>query len=478
MVDPLWRLGDTAAAMGAHLGGCDPDDVIGGVSIDSRSLSPGDLFFAIRGERADGHDYVAQALANGAAAAVVSRPMPHQSRCLEVADTLEALNALGIAARARADARIVGVTGSVGKTGTKEMLRLMFSAQAPTHASEKSYNNLWGVPLSLARMPADTRFGVFEMGMNHAGEITPLTRMVRPHIAIITTVGPVHIEFFDSVAEIADAKAEIFEGLEPGGIAVLPADNEHFDRLAAHAARRGVAVVPFGAGAGSQARLVSYGEADEGSAIEADILGVRVAFTLAAAGRHLAMNAVAALAAVHLAGADVNKAAAALCAFHAPEGRGRRIALACSDGGEVLLIDESYNANPSSMRAALDVLAGMKTAQNSRKIAVLGDMLELGHGSMQYHAELADVIDFAAVDLVFCAGPHMRALFDRVPEAQRGGHARSAEELTAQVCDAIRAGDVVMVKGSLGSRMGRIVEALKTKLDTRQAGDGLGRSAA
>jgi UDP-N-acetylmuramoyl-tripeptide--D-alanyl-D-alanine ligase len=478
MADPLWRLGEAAAAMGARLGGCDPHDFIGGVSIDSRSLAAGDLFFAIKGERADGHDYVAQALANGAAAAVVSRPPAEQGRYLHVADTLEALNQLGVAARARADARIIGVTGSVGKTGTKEMLRLMFGAQASTHASVKSYNNLWGVPLSLARMPAATRFGVFEMGMNHAGEITPLTRMVRPHIAIITTVGPVHIEFFDSVAAIADAKAEIFAGLEPGGIAVLPADNEHFDRLADHAERRGAVVVPFGAGVGCQARLVSYAEADEGAAIDADILGERVAFRLAAPGRHLAMNAVAAVAAVRLAGADVGEAASALGAFHAPDGRGRRMALSCPDGGEVLLIDESYNANPSSMRAALDVLAGIKIAQNSRKVAVLGDMLELGHGSLQYHAELADVIDFAAVDLVFCAGPHMKALFDRVPPASRGGHANSAEELAAQVCDAVRAGDVVMVKGSLGSRMARVVEALKTKLNTRQANDGLGRSAA
>ncbi len=461
MADPLWHSGEAAQAMGADAPGLS-DTPIRGVSIDSRTVRPGDLFFAIAGERHDGHAFVQSALGQGAAAAVVSRAYQGEGALLRVDDPLEAMNALARAARARTSGTIIGVTGSVGKTGTKEMLRLMLGAQGPAHASEKSYNNLWGVPLSLARMPRETRFGVFEMGMNHAGEITPLTRMVRPHLAIITTVGPVHIEFFESEEGIADAKAEIFEGLEPGGSAILPADNTHFERLAAHARRAGAKIVPFGEREGSGARLVNFKADAEGSQVRADILGHAVSFRLNAPGRHLASNAIAALAAVKLAGGDVEGAALALAGFDAPEGRGRQTVFETPDG-PVLLIDESYNANPASMKAALQVLASLRRPGIARRVAVLGDMLELGHGSAQYHAQLADAIDFAGVDLVFCAGPHMAHLHERLPLSHRGPYAAASDDLTDAVLAAIRAGDAVMVKGSLGSRMGRIVEALRLK---------------
>ena len=358
MADPLWTIPEIAAALET----APPADCTGvpvsGVSIDSRTLNRGDLFFAIKGERMDGHRFVGAAIEKGAAAAVVEQGFEATSSSrplFRVPDTLEALNALARQSRERSSARIIAVTGSVGKTGTKEMLRTMLSASGPTHASEKSYNNLWGVPLSLARMPRDTAFGVFEIGMNHAGEITPLTRLVRPNIAIITWVAPVHIEFFNSVAEIADAKAEIFDGFEQGGIAVLPADNEHFARLAAHARAKDARFVIFGESPGVDARLLSYEAVEEGAVVTADILGSRLTFLIRARGRHLALNAIAALAAAKLAGASVEAAAESLARFEAPEGRGRSSAFNTPEG-TILIIDESYNANPASMRAALEVL--------------------------------------------------------------------------------------------------------------------------
>jgi UDP-N-acetylmuramoyl-tripeptide--D-alanyl-D-alanine ligase len=352
------------------------------------------------------------------------------------------------------------VTGSVGKTGTKEMLRTMLSAIGPTHASEKSYNNLWGVPLSLARMPRSSRFGVFEIGMNHAGEITPLTRMARPHTAIITWVAPVHIEFFNSVDEIADAKAEIFEGLEQGGAAILPIDNDSFERLASQAREKHATVVTFGEQKGSDARLLSFEPLDTGSKITADILGSHVTFMLGAAGRHLGSNAIAALAAVKLAGADLEAAAVALAAFEAPEGRGRQAVFETSEG-PVLIIDETYNANPASMRAAIQLLGAIPRTKQARRIAILGDMLELGHASPQFHADLASIIDSSAVDLVFCAGPLMAHLYDLLPAHVRGGYGEASADLRPTVLQALRGGDAIMIKGSLGSKMGPLAEALR-----------------
>ena len=344
----------------------------------------------------------------------------------------------------------------------------MLSASGATHASEKSYNNLWGVPLSLARMPKDTAFGVFEIGMNHAGEITPLTRLVRPNIAIVTWVAPVHIEFFNSVAEIADAKAEIFDGLEQGGTAVLPADNEHFARLAAHARSKDARVVTFGESAGVDARLLGYEAVEEGSVVTADILGARVTFLIRARGRHLASNAIAALAGAKLAGAHVETAAEALARFEVPEGRGRSCAFDTPEG-TILIIDKSYNANPASMCAALEVLGAMSRTKFARRVAVLGDMLELGHDGPQFHADLASVVDSSGIDLVFCAGRLMAHLYDRLPQHKRGGWAQTSEDLRAVLLDAVRGGDAIMIKGSLGSRMGQLAEALRLRFSNLTA---------
>ena len=462
MAEPLWTAPEIAAALETT----PPDAIavpVNGVSIDSRTVKPGDLFFAIKGERMDGHKFVGAAFDKGAAAAVVDEtfePGSLSGPLFRVAGTLEALNALARQSRKRSNASIIAVTGSVGKTGTKEMLRTMLSASGPTHASEKSYNNLWGVPLSIARMPRDAAFGVFEIGMNHAGEITPLTRLVRPNIAIITWVAPVHIEFFNSVAEIADAKAEIFDGLEQGGTAILPADNEHFARLSAHARAKDARVVTFGESPGLDARLLSYEAFEEGSVVTADILGARLTFLIRARGRHLASNAIAALAAVKLADADVHTAAESLARFEAPEGRGRSTSYNTPEG-PVLVIDESYNANSASMRAALDVLGTTARTKFARRVAVLGDMLELGHDGPKFHAELADAVDSSGIDLVFCAGSLMAHLYERLPERKRGGWAQKSEDLRAVLLDRVRGGDAVMIKGSLGSRMGQLAEALR-----------------
>ncbi|HEU0070541.1 MAG TPA: UDP-N-acetylmuramoylalanyl-D-glutamyl-2,6-diaminopimelate--D-alanyl-D-alanine ligase [Alphaproteobacteria bacterium] len=455
----LWTAKDAAAAThGAATG----DWTAQGVSIDSRSVAAGDLFVAIKGPNFDGHAFVADALAKGAAAAVVSqRPAgaTDATPLLIVKEPLAALEDLGRAARARVMGRIVAVTGSVGKTSTKEALKLVLSAQGLTHASEGSLNNHWGVPLSLSRLPQDARFGVFELGMNHAGELTPLSQMVRPHVAIITTIEAVHLEFFASVHDIATAKAEIFTGLVPGGIAVLNQDNDYFAYLAREAVAKGATVVAFGSAKGAWAQLLSYEPSAEGGRIAAEIGGKRLNFTVGAPGRHWALNSLAVLAAaVHL-GADLEQAAATLANLSAPKGRGARHQIAIPDGangiGAFTLIDESYNASPAALRATLAVLAGMK----GRKIAVLGDMLELGSDSAAIHAGLAPDVA-AAADLVCTAGRDMGALYEALPREKRAGHAAKAEDLLPLVRQLIRPGDAVMVKGSHGSRMGLIVDAL------------------
>lgn len=464
----LWRMEEIAAAMGGRGEGPLPLSVCG-VSIDSRTAAPGEMFFAIRGEHSDGHAYVDRALAGGATLCVVAegyadgeggdRPL------WRVAEPLEGLDALARAARARAEggapaARVIAVTGSAGKTGTKEMLRLMLGATGATHASEKSYNNQWGVPLSLARTPRGCRFAVFEVGMNHAGEITPLARLIRPHIAIVTTIAPVHMAFFASTAAIAEAKAEIFAGLAPGGAAILNRDNEHFPLLAQRAKAAGAEVIGFGESAGADARLLEAAFEPARTLAVAELFGERVAFELGAPGRHLAVNALAALAAVRRAGADLGAAARALAGFAAPAGRGARFAFDLP-GGRLLLIDESYNANPASMRAALAVLGRIPRGEHARRIAVLGDMLELGAGARDLHEGLAAPIDEAGVDAVFGCGPNTAALLAALPPARRGVWAETAFDLVEPLLAAVRPGDAIMVKGSLGSRMGLVVEALK-----------------
>jgi UDP-N-acetylmuramoyl-tripeptide--D-alanyl-D-alanine ligase len=460
---PLWTVEAMLSAMRGRAMGSLPAGVPG-VSIDSRTLAPGDAFFAIEGENRDGHAFVPAALASGAGLAVVAESncadMPDGAPLLAVPDVLEGLRDLARAGRSRSAAKIIGVTGSVGKTGTKEALRLALSPEGETHASAASYNNHWGVPLSLARCPETARFAVFELGMNHAGEITPLTRLVRPHVAIITTIEPVHLEFFESLEAIADAKAEIFGGVEPGGAAVINRDIPHYERLAAHARTAGVAqIVGFGEHAGAEARLVKYTLHPDCSVVEARILGTDVAYKVGAPGRHFVMNSLAVLAATALAGGDLALAALALAVLKPATGRGSRIVLELPSG-PALLIDESYNANPASMRAALALLAQAPVGPRGRRIAVLGDMLELGPQAAELHRALADPISKNAVDLVFCSGPHMQALWEALPSGRRGGYAETSAALESEVLAAIRAGDAVMIKGSLGSKMGPIVKAL------------------
>lgn len=464
----LWATADMARAMAAETSGVLPDGVTG-LSIDTRTLTPGEAYFAIKGDVHDGHAFVPQALAAGAALAVVSKEkcgdFAADARLLVVDDVLEGLVALARAARARSQARIVAVTGSVGKTSTKEALRVALSAEGETHASVASFNNHWGVPLSLARCPVSAKYAVFEIGMNHAGEITPLTKLVRPHIAIVTTVEPVHLEFFGTVEAIADAKAEIFSGLE-NGAAVLNRDNPQFDRLAAAAKAVGARIVPFGEHKDAEARLIQASLHANCSCVHADILGHDITYKVAVPGRHIVMNSLAVLAAATLAGADVAVAALALAQMAPPPGRGARVPLQLP-GGEGLLIDESYNANPASMRAALDVLGRIKGAGqgqgSGRRIAVLGDMLELGAAGADLHRGISAAIEANAIDLVFCSGPLMRNLFDALPPGRRGGYANTSAELEGPLVAALRGGDTVMVKGSFGSKMKVIVTALESR---------------
>ena len=459
----LWALDAMTAAMQAEGAGALPADV-NGISIDSRTLVKGDAFFAIEGENRDGHDFIEGALKAGAGLAVLEREQRDRfpgAPLLIVPDVLEALRDLARAARARMSAKVIAVTGSVGKTSTKEALRLALSAEGETHASIASYNNHWGVPLSLARCPAGAKYAVFEIGMNHAGEITPLTQLVRPHVGIITGVEPVHLEYFGSLEKIADAKAEIFSGVEPGGAVVLNRDNAQYERLATAARAAHIErIVSFGEHAAADARLIQFSLQADGSTVEARILGQTVTYKVGAPGRHLVLNSLAVLAAVSLVGADLALAALALNNLKPASGRGARTMMSVP-GGKALLIDESYNANPASMRAAIALLGGAPVGKRGRRIAVLGDMLELGPAGAELHRALADTIETAEIDLVFCSGPLMRALWEALPSRARGGYAETAAGLESTVLAAIQAGDAVMVKGSLGSRMGPIVRALE-----------------
>jgi UDP-N-acetylmuramoyl-tripeptide--D-alanyl-D-alanine ligase len=461
---PLWTVEAMAAAMRGARTGPLPHSVCG-ISIDSRTVAAGEAFFAIKGESRDGHDFVPAAIEAGAALAVVESRQGARFDAkvplLLVDDVLGALRDLARAARKRTHASIVAVTGSVGKTGTKEALRLALAKQGETHASAASYNNHFGVPLSLARCPQSARFAVFELGMNHAGEIEPLARLVRPHVAIITAIEPVHLEFFPSVAAIADAKSEIFLGLEPGGAAVLNRDNAQFARVEDNARKAGVErIISFGESADADAQLIACDLDSESSNVKARIPGTELNYRLGAPGRHLVMNSLAVLAAVAMMGGEVRGAAAALVDLRPPSGRGARLTID-APGGTFLLIDESYNANPASMRAALAVLGQARSA--ARRIAVLGDMLELGKAASALHRDLAGAIASEDIDVVFCCGPLMRALWDALPASQRGNYATSSVELVEYVLAAIEPGDIVMVKGSLGSRMGVVVKALESR---------------
>ena len=470
MAEPLWTLSEIVNATRGACLGAHATPVLG-FSIDSRSLAPGDAFVAIRGPNRDGHAFVAAALDQGAACAIVDKTFPpgDEQKLVRVGDTLDALNDLGRAARTRARrTMVIAVTGSAGKTGTKEALRLALEPSGSVHASAKSFNNHWGVPLSLANMPREVRFGVFEIGMNHAGEIDVLTKLVRPHIAIVTTVAPVHLGFFRSVEAIADAKAEIFHGLEPGGTAIINRDIPYYQRLKDHALGHGATIVGFGEAPDAEAHLRDIVLGPEGSNVSADILGETIGYRLGAPGRHLVQNSLALLAAAKLAGADLALAARALSGLHAGAGRGARTLIE-AQAGRMAIIDESYNANPASMRAALATLGLAPRGEFRRRVAVLGDMLELGPDGPQLHQELAEFIDGAGVDVVFACGELMGSLFEALPTSRRGAYARTAEELGPQLIGAVGPGDAIMVKGSLGSRMAPLVEALKRRFGTEAA---------
>lgn len=466
---PLWTAAEAAAATGGTLQG---DWTAAGLSSDSRTVRRGDLFVALA-DRLDGHDFVAEALVRGAAAALVSRRpdgVAADAPLLVVPDTLEALRGLARAARARSGARVIGITGSVGKTGTKEMLRAGLAGQGRVHAALKSFNNHFGVPLTLAALPREAEFAVIEIGMNHAGEIAPLARLARLHVAVVTTVAAVHLENFGSVAGIAAAKAEIFQGLEPGGTAILNRDIASHGLLARAARARGARILTFGAGGRPAARLVEVQTGPRSTQIAARLHGRPILFKLGAPGRHLAPNALAVLLAAEAAGADPVKAALALAGWRPPAGRGARwrVELEAEEpDASFLLIDESYNANPTSVGAALDLLAdalpanGIGRVARGRRIAVLGDMLELGPEELALHAALATHPAMAALDRVHCTGPRMQALHRALPPRIRGEWFPDSAALAARIPRLVDAGDVVMVKGSLGARMGPVVERLK-----------------
>ncbi len=459
----IWTSDEAAKATGGQV---NQSFEATGVSIDTRTLKKGELYLALKGDKLDGHDYVEAAFKAGASAALVHKdfvPKDPSWPLLYVEDTMKALEDLGRASRTRTKAKIIGVTGSAGKTGTKEMLSIAFGALGKTHASKKSFNNHWGVPLSLANLPKDAQFGIFEMGMNHAGELTRLSDQVKPDIVIITTIEPAHIEHFKTLEAIADAKSEIFTGMNKKGTAILNLDNPHYQRLKNAADKNGVAhTISFGEDEDADTRMTDCNLHADSSKVSADISGDKVKYKLNIPGKHIAMNSLAALSAVKAAGGDLHLAVEALKNSEPVEGRGNRIQLTIAEGQPpVTIIDESYNANPGSMLAAFSVFEMAEPAPGGRRIAVLGDMLELGPNGPTLHANLANPLLKAKTDLLFCCGPQMDALFQQLPETWRGSHANDSRALAPLVAAAVKPGDVLLVKGSAGSKMAYIVEALQ-----------------
>ena len=449
----LWTSADIAAATG---GKASANFNAFGVAFDSREVGGGDLFIALTGETTDGHNFSDGAFALGAAGAIVSKSVLHPH--VLVADTTQALDALGIAARARTTAKIVGVTGSVGKTGTKEALAeaLARANYGPVHRSVKSYNNHTGVPLSLARMAADTAFGVFEMGMNHAGELAALTRLVRPHVAIITTIAPAHIEFFDGIEGIADAKGEIFEGLEPGGTAIIPYDSPYLDRLIGHAKPHAAHIITFGRGEGADVRVVDEVATLDGTMLNVVLPGVELCFTLSQPGEHWVSNSLAVLAAVRAMGGDLAAAGLALADMGGMPGRGAQYTIKVG-AGEALILDESYNANPTSMAATLAVLAATPA---TRRVAVLGAMRELGSESDTLHAGLAGAVLAANVDYALLVGSGIEPLAKALEGKLNFAHWATADAALGSLKKIIAPGDAILVKGSNAIGLGRLVSAL------------------
>ncbi len=465
----LWTAAEAAAATGGRATG---DWQVSGVSIDTRDIHPGDLFVALRDVR-DGHDFVADALAKGAGAAMVSRipdGVAPDAPLLVVDEVLAALGRLGVAGRARTAARVIAITGSVGKTSTKDMARMVLAGQGRVHAAERSYNNHWGVPLTLARMPRDTEFAVIEIGMNHPGEIAPLARMTRPHVAMITTIAAAHLEAFDDLAEIAREKSTIFQGLEPGGIAIVNGDLDTSRILIAAAKKARARVETFGETAGVRNRLISVQFARNITVARAAIGDELVLFKVASSGRHFAVNAVGLLAAVAALGGDLALAATDIARWQPPAGRGTLETLALDAVDERLsieLIDDAFNANPASMAAALEVLAatrptdGVGRIEKGRRIAILGDMLELGPDERALHKAIARLPSLGAIDIIHCVGPRMRTLFKALPDAQRGHWVETAPELVRKAHSLFDAGDVLLVKGSKGIKVSLVVDAIR-----------------
>jgi len=465
----LWTASEAAQATGGRVTG---DWTASGVSIDTRTLQPGDLFVALKAAR-DGHDFVAQALEKGAAAALVTHipeGVASDAPLLIVSDVQAALEALGCAGRARLQGRVIAVTGSVGKTSTKEMLRDVLGAQGHVHAAEASYNNHWGVPLTLARMPADTDFAVIEIGMNHPGEIAPLSCMARPHVALITTVAPAHLEAFENIEGIAYEKASIFEGLEPGGVALLNADVATAPILRDVAHRHAGRIISFGWSRAAHHRLLSVDLHENSTVARARAWRTPLLYKIAVPGRHFALAALAVLAVVQVLRLDRALAMTRLARWSPPAGRGTRERLVLDsgeDGMSIDLIDDAFNANPASMEAALDVLAASHPRDDvgrvarGRRLAILGDMLELGPTEGALHAALADLTAMQAVHEVHCVGPRMRALWDALPWEKRGRRVDRAEDLAQEAHRLVDAGDVVLVKGSKGSRVSLVVAALR-----------------
>ena len=449
----LWTSADIAAATG---GKASADFNLFGVAFDSREVGGGDLFIALTGEATDGHKFVGDAFALGAAGALVSQPVSHPH--VLVADTTAALDALGVAARARTMAKVVGVTGSVGKTGTKEALAaaLARANRGPAHKSVKSYNNHTGVPLSLARMPAETSFAVFEMGMNHAGELATLTQLVRPHVALITTIAAAHIEYFDSIEAIADAKGEIFQGLEPGGTAIIPYDSPYRDRLIGHARPHAAHILTFGRGEGADVRVVDEVRTLDGTMLNVVLPGFELCFTLSQPGEHWVSNGLAVLAAVKAMGGDLAAAGLALADMSGIAGRGAQHKIKAGIG-EALLIDESYNANPTSMAATLAVLGATPA---KRRIAVLGAMRELGSESDALHAGLAEAVVEANVDYALFVGSGIEPLAKALEGKLDFAHWASADAAQRSLQKIIAPGDVILIKGSNAIGLGQIVTAL------------------
>ena len=464
----LWQSSEVTKATG---GISAMDWSAAGVSIDSRTVEQDDLFIAISGPNFDGHDFVQGALDNGAVAAIVAQAVEGVSAVtplLKVSDTFVALNDLGRAGRDRTSAKVIAVTGSVGKTGVKEALGQLLSGQGETSYSRGSFNNHFGVPLSLTRLPQNAEYAVFELGMNHAGELTPLSQMVRPIVAIVTTVELAHIEFFSSVDDIARAKAEIFNGLEKGGTAILNQDNEYYELLSDAATAAGAGrVIGFGVHNEAQYKLLDFVLRSDGSSVEASFNGYRFSYQLAMPGRHWVMNSLAVLAAVEAVGADVFAAARAFAQIKPPKGRGERHSISIGDGS-IELIDDSYNASPVSIAAALEVLAQAELGPSGRRIAALGDMRELGDKSADLHQGLATYVAAAGVDLVYAAGPEMKHLCDALPGTIGVIHTATSKILIQPLLDEVQPGDVVLVKGSAGSLMGQVVEALKNLVESKE----------